>query len=102
MRGGLKGGLPVAEANLLTAGLFSRDLNYHSLMHGLLQIDNSLDMYKNLYEGYSHLKNKYADQLTPYAPDYQIYRSDWYNNLVRHHAEQARKISDKYNKTFNP
>lgn len=94
--------LPAAEANLLAAGSFTRDLNYHSLIHGLMQIDNSLDMYKNIYTGHNHFRTKYASELTPYAPDYQIMKSDWYNNLVESYAKQAREISRAYNKSFNP
>ena len=97
MRGGIQGGLPVSEANVLTSGLLDRDLNYQSLLHGLLHIDNNMNMYRNIYEGHRSLRNKYADQLSPYAPDYQIYQSDWMNNLTRHHAEKAKEISRLYN-----
>ena len=92
--------LPVAEANILASGLFSRDLNYQSLMHGLLHLDNNLNMYKNIYEGHRTLRNQYADQLSPFAPDYQIYKSDWMNNLVNHHTKRAEDISRIYNENL--
>ena len=100
IKGGLKGGLPVSEANVLTAGLLSRDLNYQTLMNGLLQLDNTLNMYHNLHDGARVLKNKYSDQLTPQAPYYQIYNSDWYNNVVNHYSTLGKQISQKYNQSL--
>jgi hypothetical protein len=100
IKGGLKGGLPVSEANVLTAGLLSRDLNYQTLMNGLLQLDNTLNMYHNLHDGARVLKNKYSDQLTSQAPYYQIYNSDWYNNVVNHYSILGKQISQKYNQSI--
>lgn len=97
MKGGLKGGLPVSEANVLTAGLLNRDMNYQTIMNGMLHLDNTLNMYHNIYDGARVLKNKYADQLTPQAPYYQIYNSDWYNNVVDHYSTLGKQISQKYN-----
>lgn len=97
MKGGLKGGLPVSEANVLTAGLLNRDMNYQTIMNGMLQLDNTLNMYHNIYDGARVLKNKYADQLTSQAPYYQIYNSDWYNNVVDHYSTLGKQISQKYN-----
>ena len=100
IKGGLKGGLPVSEANVQTAGLFSRDLNYKTLMNGMLQLDNTLNMYQNLYDGTRVLKNKYSDQLTSQAPYYQIYNSDWYNNVINHYSTLGKQISQKYNQSI--
>jgi hypothetical protein len=101
MRGGLKGGLPVSEANVLTAGLFSRDLDYKVLMNGMLQLENNMNMYRDIYEGSRTLRSKYGDQLTTYAPNYQIYKSDWYNKAVGHYVDRSKNISSKYNSTLS-
>jgi hypothetical protein len=101
LRGGLKGGLPVSEANVLTAGLFSRDLDYKVLMNGLLQLDNTLRMYNNIDHGQRYLRTRYGDQLTNYAPNYQIYNSDWYNNVINKHTNRAKEISEKYNASLS-
>jgi hypothetical protein len=100
IKGGFKGGLPVSEANVQTAGLLSRDLNYKTLMNGMLQLDNTLNMYHNLHDGARVLKNKYSDQLTSQAPYYQIYNSDWYNNVVNHYSTLGKQISQKYNQSI--
>jgi len=101
LKGGLKGGLPVSEANVLTAGLLSRDLDYNVMMNGMLQLDNSFNMYKNFYDGQRALRRKYANELTAQAPNYQIYNSDWYNNTFNHYTNRAKEISKRYNASLS-
>jgi hypothetical protein len=97
LKGGLKGGLPVSEANVLTAGLLSRDMDYKVIMNSLLQLENNFNMYRDIYKGTNTLRKNYGDQLTTYAPNYQIYKSDWYNNAVNHYVDKSKEISGKYN-----
>jgi len=100
LRGGLKGALPVAEANVQVAGLVNRDMNYKTIMSEMLQLDNTLNMYKNLHDGAQTIRRKFSDQLTPQAPYYQIYNSDWYNNVINHYTTLGKQISQKYNSTL--
>ena len=100
LKGGLKGALPVSEANVLTGGALTRDLNLSTLLHSLYQTDNSLKMYHNAYDGLQTIRKKHADELSPYAENYQIINSDWYNNMIKDHMNKAKTISDIYNKTL--
>jgi len=93
--------IPTAEASLITSGMLSRDLNYHTVMDRLLQLDNSLDMYKNIYDGHRYLRKEHFNDLTPYAPNYQIFNSDWMDNLINEHSKKAKEISDRYNKNLS-
>lgn len=93
--------IPTSEASLITSGMLSRDLNYHTVMDRLLQLDNSFDMYKNIYEGHRYLRKEHVNELTPYAPNHQIYNSDWLDNLINEHGKKAKEISDRYNKNIS-
>jgi len=93
--------IPTSEASLITSGMLSRDLNYHTVMDRLLQLDNSFDMYKNIYDGHRYLRKEHLNDLTPYAPNYQILNSDWMDNLMNEHAKKAKEISDRYNKNLS-
>jgi hypothetical protein len=100
LKGGLKGALPVSEANVLTGGALTRDLNLTTLLHSLYQTDNSLKMFHNAYEGLQSIRKKHHDELTPYAENYQILNSDWFNNMIKDHMGKSKEISDIYNKTL--
>ena len=94
--------IPAAEANLLVAGMLSRDLNMSTLMHGMSQIDNNLNMYKELYGGYKDLYNAYGEKLNPLAANHQIVNSKWWDNTVKKYADVSNRYSEDYNKTLSP
>jgi hypothetical protein len=66
-------------------------------MHALLNVDNNMEMYKNIYEGQRVIRQRFADQLNPAASNYQILNSDWLNNVVKHHGDISSHINDLYN-----
>jgi hypothetical protein len=78
--------IPAAEANIIAAGMLSRDLSLPTLLHSFSQLQNNLDMYGNLYKGSQNLYNRYNNQLSPLAANYQIVNSDWWNNTINNHT----------------
>ena len=92
--------IPAAEANLMTAGTLSRDINYSTLMNSMSHLENSLEMQKNLFNGYQSLTNSYGDKLSPLAPTHQIVNSKWWNGVVKHHHDKADTYYKQYNKAM--
>ncbi len=96
------GNMPASEANLLTAGTISQNTNPATLLHTLSQVENNLDMYKDLHNGYQVLSSKYGDQLNPVAANHQIVNSDWWKQVVGKHKEIADEYSKQYSNIMSP
>ena len=92
--------IPAAEANLMTAGTLSRDINYSTLINSMSHLENNLDMQKNLFNGYQSLTNSYGDKLSKLAPTHQIVNSKWWNGVVKHHHDKADTYYKQYNKAM--
>jgi len=90
--------IPAAEANLLVAGQLSRDMNYGLLMKNLSQMENSLDMQKDLYQGSQKLFSTYQGQLNPIASNHQIVNSKWWKDTTDKYNKASSDLNARYNK----
>jgi len=94
--------IPASEANLITAGTLSQNTNYSTIIHTLGQLENNLDRYKNLYDGYQIATNQYSDRLSKIAPTHQIVNSQWWNNTNKYYNKIADQYNEHYNKSMSP
>ena len=92
--------IPAAEANLMTSGTLSRDINYSTLINSMSHLENNLNMQKNLFNGYQSLTNSYGDKLSPLAPTHQIVNSKWWNGVVKYYNDKSDAYYNQYNKAM--
>ena len=92
--------IPAAEANLMTSGALSRDINYSTLINSMSHLENNLNMQKNLFNGYQSLTNSYGDKLSPLAPTHQIVNSKWWNGVVKYYNDKSDAYYNQYNKAM--
>jgi hypothetical protein len=90
--------IPAAEANLLVAGQLNRDMNYGLLMKNLAQMENALDMQKDLYQGSQKLFSTYQNQLNPLASNHQIVNSKWWKDTTDKYNKTSTELNNRYNK----